>query len=141
MTVVPDRYGYCVKCHKSLMTKKVVNGEVKMVFLPERTESTVILDDGSKMRVCICKSCKVNLKDSDFRGIMDSVIEGWKEEVRNINWPEKKKREYLKRYSKRRIIAKADDLDKENIKKVGNEYKERNKPKRKVKKVKDGNHK
>ena len=70
-------------------------------------EVEYILDNGSKMRVAICKNCKVDLKDKDTKEVMECVKRGWKKELESLhNWSEDKKADYIQRYDKLSIIGK-----------------------------------
>ena len=99
-----DKYGHCCLCHKNMIIEQVIDGKVQIRFTPDKDETQYLLNDGSKMRVSICKSCKKGLTDKDFTGIMASVMRGWEEEVKTLKWTKKKKRDYLNRYSKLKIV-------------------------------------
>ena len=102
--IIPDEFGKCVKCHRNLITERVINGVVKKVTIPDYDQIQYLLDDGSKMRVVMCKPCKLTLTEKDEKPIMDSVIAGWQKEVNGlIHWHKKKKDEYMKRYKKLKI--------------------------------------
>jgi len=104
MAIDYDKYGYCVKCHKSMITTKVINLEVKTIFTPDRDEIEFILDDNTKMRVAICKTCKAQVTNKDYKDIMRSVHKGWEEETKNLkHWTKEKRDKYLKEYKKRKI--------------------------------------
>ena len=115
-----DKFGHCVKCHTNLIIEKVVQDDsgrltIQRMWKPEKDETQFLLDDGSKMRVTICKQCKEKLTEADNREIMDSVIRGWQKEIERIqHWSIEKKVAYLDRYSKRKIVCnsenKKDDL-------------------------------
>lgn len=123
---IPDRYGYCVKCHKCLLVNRVVDMKMEVMFTADHTETEFLLDDGSKMRVCLCQTCKDNLTDKDIPAIMESVIDGWKEEANQLtNWSQEKKDKYIERYSKRKIICKSEKLEKEHLDKKLAEFKEK----------------
>ena len=123
---IPDTYGYCVRCHKCLLINRVINNKVEMVFTPDHTETEFLLDDGSKMRVCLCQHCKDNLSDNDTSAIMESVIEGWKEETNKLtNWTQEKKDNYIFRYSQRKIICRSENIHKEQLNNRLKEFEEK----------------
>lgn len=112
-----DKYGHCVKCHKDMLTQKVVTGEdgrltIEDMFTADQTTSQVLLDDGSKATIMLCKSCKESLVDSDYPKIMKCIIKGWEMEINEMVeqdkfklWDEKRKKDHMKRYGKRKIIG------------------------------------
>ena len=124
---IPDRYGFCVKCHKSLLVNRAVDMKIEMMFTADHTETEFLLDDSSKMRVCLCQKCKDNLTDSDIPAIMESVIEGWKEETNKLTtWSQEKKDAYMDRYSRRKIICKSEGMEKPHLDNKLKEFKEKN---------------
>lgn len=105
--MIIDQFGHCVKCGKNLITERVINLEVKKVTTPDYDQVQFELDDGSMMRVVMCKSCKAILKDSDHKNIMKSVVAGWQKEVNRIDhWDGKKKKDHMKVYKKKKIKSK-----------------------------------
>lgn len=129
-----DKYGHCVVCHKGLLIERVVDGKAVKIFSPDKEESEFLLDDGSRMRVCICRGCKkdVDLSNEDTQKIiMEAVINGWDLEVKSLvednkkpDWDSKRGKEYMDVYKKRNIVLYADKVEKhvianriENIKK------------------------
>ena len=80
MKLIIDKFGYCAKCGKNLITTIVLNSEVIKRLIPDYDQIQFLLDDGSKMRVVICKPCKEILKDKDYKTLMKSVIAGWQRE-------------------------------------------------------------
>lgn len=104
MNIIPDKFGCCIKCHKNLITEKNINNIIKQVTTPDYDQIQFTLDDESKMRVVICKSCKETLDEKDYKEIMKSIIAGWQEEVRNIStWSEEKKKKHMDTYKKKKI--------------------------------------
>jgi len=110
MAVEFDKYGYCVKCHRNLRYEQVINNKVMMRFHTDYDEKEYLLNDGSKMRVCICKPCKSVLTEKDNKDIMDCVKAGWEEEVKTLPWTEDKKASYLDTYSKKEIVCSSDNV-------------------------------
>jgi len=103
-----DKLGHCVQCGKNLITEKVVNTqhgmEVKRVFVPDYSEETFLLDDESKMRVVMCKPCKMGYDEKDNKKVMKSVIAGWQKEVDELEtWDKEKKDKHMKVYKKKKI--------------------------------------
>lgn len=116
-----DKPGHCVNCHKNLIFKQVVDEKVVKRFSPEKTEKCFIISDGSKMNVCICKTCKV--LDGTEEYIMNSVIKGWDVETDGLvkndskpDWDKDKKTKYMNRMSKLKIISTAEGKDSHTIK-------------------------
>ena len=109
-----DKYGHCVSCHKNLVVERAIDGKVMKVFLPDKDETEFLLDDGSKMRVCICKLCK---RDMDFndpkvnKQIMEAVINGWQLEVDSLvqdekrpEWDVERGKNHMRVYSNKKIL-------------------------------------
>lgn len=117
-----DRFGFCVLCHKNLLTKKVVDGKVVDMFLPIYDETIFLLNNGSQMQVTICKICKSSndLNDPKMHSnIMDAVQKGWELETKMLvsdeklpDWTEEKGKEYLSKMSKLNIDCHSENLDK-----------------------------
>lgn len=103
--MIPDTYGHCTRCHKDLITDRVINGEVKKWFLPEYGQIELLLSDGSKMRVVMCLPCQEKYKDTpkEHDEVMECVMAGWEKEIEQLKWNKKKKDEYLDKYSKLKI--------------------------------------
>lgn len=123
-----DKYGFCIKCHKDLMTDKVIGGKVVRIFLGDKDETEFLLDDDSKMRVTICRICKDKLTPDDEPEIMKEVVAGWQAEMGQVKWSENDKKDYMDRYSKRKIICRSENvpldvLDKKKEKNNGNNNK------------------
>lgn len=120
-----DKFGHCCVCHKNLITKRVVDGQVIDMFLPIHDHTDFLLDNGSIMKVCICKPCKENTdlccknKQSD---IMEAVQKGWELETKALvadpaqpQWTEEFGKEYLDKMSELTIDSHADSLDKQAL--------------------------
>ena len=111
MRIDYDKFGHCVKCHKHLQIEKVIDGKLQIVFVPEKTEEELLLSDGSRMRVTICKSCKEGLTDEGLEVVMNSVVKGWEKEVEGLNhWSKDKKADYITNYSKKEAVCKATNM-------------------------------
>ena len=115
---LPDKYGHCVLCHKNMLTEQVIDKKVTLRFTPDYDETEYLLNDGSRMRVAVCKQCKAGLTEKDTDKIMKCVIEGWKLEVEGIkSWDEIKKMKHMEVYSKKKIITNCERLPKDIIEK------------------------
>ncbi len=81
----PDRYGHCCKCHKDLLVPRVVGGKQIMMFTPQFDQTEFVLNNKSRMVVCMCKKCKkMDLHDPKVQEkIMESVKLGWDMEQGN----------------------------------------------------------
>lgn len=105
-----DKFGHCVVCHINLCTKKVIDGKVQDVFMPIHGHTTFLLNNGSKMQVCMCKPCQKS-EDLDNTNthcnIMDAVHKGWLLETKLLvsqgEWDQKKADKYLEEMNKRSI--------------------------------------
>src|SRR5574343_1382057 len=80
-----DKYGHCVCCHEQLITKQVIDGKLSERASPKLDEVQFLLNDSSKMRVCICRNCKHSLEESDYDSVMKVVYNGWKKQVESLN--------------------------------------------------------
>ena len=119
-----DKFGFCVMCHKNLITKRIVDGQVIEMFMPIHDHTDFLLNNGSMMKVCICKPCKESNDLSDpivHSNIMDAVYKGWELET-NIalknndpHWTIEKRDKYLGHMSKLCIDCNSDNLDKNVI--------------------------
>lgn len=101
-----DKFGYCVLCGKNMLIEQVIGGKVERRFTAEHGEMEVLLDDGSRMRICMCKKCKVKVSKKDFSRIMDKVKNGWKNEIEDLKWTAEKKQKYFDRYGSLEIVVK-----------------------------------
>ena len=119
-----DRYGHCVVCHKNMIYEQVIGQKVTKRFSVDYSETEYLLDDGSKMRVAICKPCKEKLTEADAPMIMECVKSGWVEEVKTLPWAEHKKKAYLDRYSKREIVCLSQGIEPDILEKKHKAYKE-----------------
>ena len=109
--MIVDKFGHCLKCGKNLITEKIIEGVVKKVTLPDYDQIQFLLDDGSKMRVAICKPCKAIVKEKDYPVLMKSVIAGWQREVNSLDhWDKAKKVAHMKVYKKKKIKNKVKDF-------------------------------
>lgn len=100
-----DKYGHCVACHDTLIVKSVIDNKEQERALPNLDHLDFKLNDNSQMRVCICRTCKAQLEESDYDTIMDCVYKGWEYEVKRLDWTEEKKKEYLDRYKQKQIVG------------------------------------
>ena len=124
MTVIADRFGHCVKCHRNLIYEQIIGDKPVSRFDTDYSEAEYLLDDGSKMRVAICKPCKETLSEEDNVSIMDCIKAGWTEEVEKLNWTAEKKQVHLDRYSKLEIISRSEGMPIDIIENKLTEYKE-----------------
>lgn len=103
-----DRFGACVVCHKDMVVDRVVGDKIVRMFDVEHDQTKFNLKDGSIMPVCICKTCKRNTNLDDplvQESIMSSVIDGWKEETKQLvaddkrpEWTQDKADKYISEY-------------------------------------------
>ncbi len=122
-----DKYGHCVVCHRNLIVERVAEGKVIKMFLPEKEETDFLLNDGSRMRVCICRTCK---REKDFTDkklqeqIMEAVIAGWQLEVDTMvadenkpEWTPERAKAHMEVYGKKSLLLHSENADKHVIEK------------------------
>lgn len=115
-----DRFGHCCKCHRNMIVKRVVDGKVIEMFAPEHDHTDFLLNNGSIMKVCMCKICKnsYDLNDPQVQSdIMEAVMKGWELETEKLiedeskpDWTEERGKEYLSKMEKLNIDCHADNL-------------------------------
>lgn len=115
-----DRFGHCVCCHRNMITKRVVDGKVIDMFLPDHDHTDFLLNNGSIMKVCMCKSCKekVDLTSPKVHGyIMEACMKGWELETKMLiadpaypAWNEDSAKAYLEKMSTLQIDIHADSV-------------------------------
>lgn len=118
-----DRFGHCVVCHKNLIVKRVVDNQVVEMFLPIHDHTDFMLNNGSVMKVCICKPCKASAELSNpvvHSNIMEAVNKGWELETKmlvanekEVQWTEEYGQSYLNKMRELDIDTHADGLDKQ----------------------------
>lgn len=84
-----DTFGYCVKCGELLIEPKVIDGIYKIRMKGNYTTVSYKLNDGSNMRVAMCKNCANNLTGNEDEKlmIMAKVWRGWQKETETYsNW-------------------------------------------------------
>lgn len=117
-----DAYGFCCLCHRNLRYEQVINNQVMMRFSADYDETEYLLNDGSKMRIAICKLCKAELTEEHNKKIMDNVKAGWKEEVKVLPWTEEKKKDYIARYMQKDIVCLSDRVPMDILKEKHLDY-------------------
>src|SRR5574343_1394467 len=101
-----DKYGHCVCCHENMIYKQIIDGREEERASPRLDNAQFLLNDGSKMRVCICRNCLFMLDENDYEGIMDCVYNGWEREVNSFDWDDAKKEDYLNKLRSKSIVRK-----------------------------------
>lgn len=127
-----DKYGHCVQCHKNMWIEQVIGQQVTKRLSAEYCETEYLLNDGSKMRVAICQTCKGALTPKDDSKIMKCVYRGWEEEIKDLKWSDEKKKTHLQKYDKLKIIGNCEGYKDYKVKNMFKEYLE--------KEGKDGTH-
>jgi len=101
-----DRYGHCVTCGKNMLIEQVIDGKSEERLSAEYEEVQYLLDDGSRMRVAICRKCKSEGKHDDTKKVMQTVVNGWKKEVDDLvadnkkpDWTKERGEKHMKKYS------------------------------------------
>ena len=106
-TIDYDCWGHCCKCHRDLTLTQVIDSVPTKRLSVDYDETEYLLDNGSKMRVAICKQCKDTLNGKDEPEIMACVKRGWKKELESLHhWSEEKKSAYMEKYGKLKIVGK-----------------------------------
>ena len=115
-----DRFGHCCVCHRNMITKRVVDGKVIDMFLPDHDHTDFLLSNGSIMKVCMCKSCKekVDLTSPKVHGyIMEACMKGWELETKLLiadeklpYWTEESAKVYLDKMAELKIDTHADSV-------------------------------
>lgn len=113
-----DKFGHCVLCHRMLIEQKVIDHKVQFVFNSDHAETEFLLNDGSRMRVCMCKPCQQtrDLSSSQTKEeIMEAVKNGWQLEVNAlvkgikkddgqiIKWSQDQADKHMEEYRKKSI--------------------------------------
>ena len=130
MSIDYDKFGHCVNCHKDMIFEQVVDSKVVKRFTADKTEKQFVLNDGSKINVCICKKCKAIEGNESY--IMGCLIKGWEVETDELvkdelkeNWDKSTKKKYMDRMNKLKIISTAEGKDKYTIEQEIKRYKEK----------------
>jgi len=125
-----DKYGHCALCHKDLRITQMTSDGAVEVFTPEHGEINFLLNDGSTMRVCICKPCQAVGVEDKQEEIMDSVYKGWYMETMYLvedksksEWTEEKRLDYLSRYSEKEIVCVSDNVPVDRLEQKLKKYK------------------
>lgn len=131
-TVDYDKYGWCCQCHTRLMTEKFIDGEWQAIWMPTAKERTVLLNNGSKMRIMMCSDCYNKFDERAFNKVMDSVIKGWDKETDELvanpsfpGWNKDTKKSYMNKYSKLKIVCDVENDSKDVLDKRLKEFKYR----------------
>jgi hypothetical protein len=115
-----DRFGHCVVCHKNMLYERVVDGKAIQMFRPEHDHTEFLMNDGSRMRVCICKPCKENV-DLAMPAIQEMVMacvkRGWQLEVntlvadeKRIDWDFDRAEKHMEKYNSLSIECHSEDV-------------------------------
>jgi len=116
-----DKFGHCVVCGKKMIEEKVAIGdsgkpEVQIVFTKDYDEEALFMDNGTHMRIAICKKCKE--EELDYDKIMETVVKGWEKEIESKGWTTEKIKEYFNNFGNLNIVCKFEDanLDENKLK-------------------------
>lgn len=120
-----DCLGHCVKCHKNMLIEQVIDGQLIQRFIPDYTEEEFLLDNGSKMRVVMCKDCQFVLTEDDHDSIMQCVVKGWNKEMEDGNWAENRKQNYRNDYFNLTIVSKSQYKTDDELKILLKQYKDK----------------
>ena len=127
-----DVFGNCIMCGTNMIEERVIDGGKKIVFKANRDETTYLLDDGSRMRVAMCRKDKEGLDGTETDYVMKSVIRGWQHELETYSkWSQDKKDKYMSIYGKKRIVIRTDNKEDDAVKKHFHEFKVKDKKEKK----------
>lgn len=107
-----DLYGHCIKCGKNMVLKRAVTHptpHLEDMFHVDHDHTEFILNNNSRMMVCMCKPCKksVDLTDPKIHDeIMDSVMAGWQLEQDTLVSEDKQTQE-----GRKKVMDHHKDLD------------------------------
>lgn len=119
-----DVFGHCIECGCKMIEQKMINGMMQTVFTAQRGEVEYLLDDGSKMRVAMCKKDIEKLDGTETDYIMSAVKRGWQHELETYSkWDQDKKDRYMNKYSKLGIVTRSDNKSSEAVEKRFKEHK------------------
>lgn len=113
-----------------MLIERVIGGKVVQMFTGDKREMFFLLDDGSKMKVSTCEACLRQYEESNKadkvkieKDIMECVYKGWEYETQLLVnseskpfWTHEKRKKYLDRYKKLKILEKLKDIDQESVK-------------------------
>ena len=121
-----DKYGRCAMRHKILLKESMTSDGIVEMFTGEKADMEFLLNDGSRMRVVVCKKCKKDFTDKDFKKLMKSVYKGWYIETQYLkDWSEEKRTNYLTEYANKEIVCNSDKLPNDVLEKKLKEHKEK----------------
>lgn len=75
-----DRFGHCVICHRYMISTRVIDGKPQIFLQPEYDQTEFLMNNGSRLVVCLCKICEntYDLTDPKIHTeVMDSCKKGW----------------------------------------------------------------
>lgn len=112
MSLDYDKFGHCALCHCNLMVRTLSDWKLVWRMSGKSTSMDVDMNDGSKMRVTVCKRCKSSYNhELHSEGLMESVLKGWEVECDALvadpskpEWTPEKKAKYMEKYSKKEIV-------------------------------------
>jgi hypothetical protein len=81
MKLVPK----CVNCGRELMTEQYIDGQIRNRLTTDYDEVLYQLNDGSSMRVAVCKECQKSKVKVDNETILATVKATWKRELTRIS--------------------------------------------------------
>lgn len=122
-TIDYDKFGHCVVCHKNMLIEQVVGGVVEKRLSPEYKETEFLLNDGSRMRVAVCKKCKAS--DINKEDVMKCVKKGWDKDSEDLvndkskpNWTSEKKDSYMSKMNRLEIVTKSEGIEERYLQKA-----------------------
>lgn len=114
-----DKTGHCIKCGEFQFKELVLEGKKQVVPKSSIGYKNFELDNGSNMKVLMCRDCQV-LPDDEVQ-IMKKVVKGWQHEINTFlkeKWTTAQKHTYMEKYGKLKI--KSNKVDKKSKEKKTN---------------------
>ena len=81
MKLVPK----CVNCGRELQIEQYIDGKIVNRLTTDYGEVTYELNNGSKMRVAVCKKCQKAKKKVDNEEVLSNVKSAWKRELTRVS--------------------------------------------------------
>lgn len=118
-----DLFGHCSCCHNNMLIEQVVGGKVIKRFTADYAEVEYLLNDGSKMRVSVCKPCQEKGIHLDLNRVMTSVVKGWQHEVdekvkdeKRPDWNQERADAHMEWYGNLDLVTATEGHDADSLK-------------------------
>jgi len=101
-----DCLGFCALCHTDIAEYPIVNGAKILKWKKSRREALFKLSNGSVLHVSLCSICDDSLDRRKFMELMESVMKGWEEELKQSRMSDEQKEDYRANYYRLQIVEK-----------------------------------